>query len=150
MDSKYATRAIVIENGKILLDGSLKRCCLTKICALGLKTPYLLRSQEIRHEPEGSDTKTHMIKYAEKAHGCTRQTKGQDTLDRVHLKRAACQQRALPQSAAAPPAWVYHARVSVYTALKELKVLWPFIIFPILLHGIDDPGKVLMDLSSLT
>jgi len=38
------------------------------------------------------------------------------------------------------------ARVSVYTALKELKVLWPFIIFPILLHGIDDPGKVLMDL----
>lgn len=38
------------------------------------------------------------------------------------------------------------ARVSVYTALKELKVLWPFIIFPILLHGIDDPGRAIINL----
>jgi len=37
------------------------------------------------------------------------------------------------------------ARVSVYAALKELKVLWPFIIFPIILHGFTDPGKVLID-----
>ena len=42
--AKYATRAIVIENGKILLDGRPEKVLLDKkYAALGLKTPYLLK-----------------------------------------------------------------------------------------------------------
>jgi len=43
--AKYATRAIVIENGKIALDGKPENVLLDKrYAALGLKVPYLLKA----------------------------------------------------------------------------------------------------------
>lgn len=43
----------------------------------------------------------------------------------------------------------FGARVPVYTALKELRVLWPFIVFPMVLHGLSDPGQAIIEIGAV-